>query len=162
MTTTGSRSRFDWSGFERELTAALVERVRSAIAERPDAGYDAAALDHIYRETDGPIMLPYLAVRDAEAAADPDRLWSTADWGDFDDEWLPDERARHWQSALTSYACGGGRRAVHRLPRSCRPTGAAGLPPAGGVPGALPRARRGGRRGAPTGAVVLHNHGRRG
>ncbi len=107
MTTTGSRARFDWSGFEGELTAALVERVRSAIAERPDAGYDAAALDHIYRETDGPIMLPYLGLRDAEAAADPDRSWSTADWGDFEDEWLPDERTRHWQQALTSYACGG-------------------------------------------------------
>lgn len=110
MTTTDSRSRFDWSGFESELTAALVEGIRSAIAERPDAGYDAAALDHVYRETDGPIMLPYLALRDAEAAGDPDRWWSTADWGDYEVEWLTDERRRHWERVLASYAGGGSRR----------------------------------------------------
>jgi hypothetical protein len=109
MTISRAQSRFDWSGFERELTAALVERVRSAIAERPEAGYDAAALGHIYRETDGVIMLPYLGLRDAKAATDKTMRWSPANWDVFDDEWLPDEQGHRWQRVLTAYACGGSR-----------------------------------------------------
>ena len=51
---------FDWAAFERALTDALGQAVRSTIAEYPDERFCAAALDRIYCETDGPDHAPQL------------------------------------------------------------------------------------------------------
>ncbi|MBM2620217.1 HEAT repeat domain-containing protein [Actinoplanes sp. LDG1-06] len=61
----------------------------------------AAALHHLYREQDGVITLPSLAV-----TGDPEG-WSPADWTFDDDEWLPDEVGRQWEKNLTTAACSG-------------------------------------------------------
>lgn len=104
---------FGWVAFERALTDALVQAVRSTIAEHPDERFYAAALDRIYRETDGRITLPNLGMNSVEALAalpveeQADLRWSAADWDHYGDEWLPEDLARGWERALTVEACRG-------------------------------------------------------
>jgi Domain of unknown function (DUF4303) len=103
----------DWAAFEHALTDALVQAVRSTIAEHPDERFYAAALDRIYRETDGRITLPNLGMNSVEALAplpveeQADLRWSAADWDHYGDEWLPEDLARGWERALTAEACRG-------------------------------------------------------
>jgi hypothetical protein len=125
---------FDWAAFERSLTDALVQAVRSTIAEYPDERLYAAALDHVYRETDGRITLPYLGMNSVEALASlpaeeqADLRWSAADWDHYSDRWLPEDLARGWEHALTAEACRGTtrqwvstfRRYLAMLVRVCR------------------------------------------
>src|SRR5262249_28401225 len=66
-----------------------------AVGDRAPA---AAALHHIYREPDGIITIPSLAIAEGRPAG-----WNPADWDDHDDEWLEPE----WQRALTAEACSG-------------------------------------------------------
>ncbi|GAA2537643.1 hypothetical protein GCM10010435_00890 [Winogradskya consettensis] len=87
----------DWTALENTLHDGLVHAVTSALAENPDAV--AAALAHLYRETDGVIMLPSLGVATAEDLATDG--WSIADWDYFDDAWLPTEVTE----AVTAEAC---------------------------------------------------------
>jgi hypothetical protein len=104
---------FDWAAFERALTDALVQAVRSTIAEHPDERFYGAVLDRIYRETDGRITLPNLGMNSVEALASlpveeqADLRWSAADWYHYGDEWLPEDLARVWERALTAEACRG-------------------------------------------------------
>jgi Domain of unknown function (DUF4303) len=104
---------FDWAAFERALTDALVQAVRSTIAEHPDERFYAAALGHVHRETDGRITLPGLGMNTVEALAplpaeeQADLRWSVADWDHYRDEWLPDDQAQGWERALTAEACRG-------------------------------------------------------
>jgi hypothetical protein len=125
----------DWAGFERALVDALVQAVRSTVAEHPDERFYAAVLDRIYRETDGRITLPNLGMNSVEALAQlpveqrADVRWSAADWNHYDDEWL----ARDWEGQLTAEACRGTtrqweatfRRYVAMLVRVCKRTRAA-------------------------------------
>ncbi|MFU8876072.1 DUF4303 domain-containing protein [Micromonospora sp. SL4-19] len=103
----------DWASFERVLVDALVQAVRSAVAEHPDERFYAAALDRIYRETDGQITLPSLAMNSIEALAQlpaeeqADVRWSAADWDHYDDEWLAEDLARDWERRLAAEACRG-------------------------------------------------------
>jgi hypothetical protein len=105
--------RLDWKGFERALADALVQAVRSTVAEHSQERLYAAVLDHIYRETDGQIRLPSLGMNSVEAlgrlpAEQRDQLrWSPADWDFYSDEWLAEEEARRWGQALTAEACRG-------------------------------------------------------
>ncbi|MFD6695552.1 DUF4303 domain-containing protein [Micromonospora aurantiaca (nom. illeg.)] len=93
----------DWASFERVLVDALVQAVRSTIAEHPDERFYAAALDRIYRETDGQISLPSLAMNSVEALAQlpaeeqTDVRWNAADWDHYDDEWLAEDLTRDWE-----------------------------------------------------------------
>src|SRR6266568_1467069 len=106
----------DWAGFERELVAALVRTVASTVVGSPDHSFYAAALDRVYRETDGVITLPNLGVNCEEALAhlsaerQSDIRWSPADWEFYFDDWLPGDRARDWERALTAEACRGTQR----------------------------------------------------
>ncbi|GAB2848471.1 hypothetical protein GCM10027176_59940 [Actinoallomurus bryophytorum] len=125
---------FDWAAFEGALTDALVRAVRSAIAEHPGERFYAAALDHIYRETDGRIALPCLGMNTVEALASlpareqADLRWSAADWDHYSDVWLPGDLDRDWERALTAEACRGTtrqwastfRRYLGMLVRVCR------------------------------------------
>ena len=103
----------DWASFERVLVDGLVQAVRSTIAEHPDERFYAAALDRIYRETDGQISLPSLAMNSVEALArlpaeeQTDVRWSAADWDHYDDEWLAEDLTRDWARQLTAEACRG-------------------------------------------------------
>jgi hypothetical protein len=42
---------FDWSGFERWLTGAVVQTVSATVAANPDERFYAAALHMLYRDT---------------------------------------------------------------------------------------------------------------
>ncbi|MEU7793259.1 DUF4303 domain-containing protein [Micromonospora tulbaghiae] len=103
----------DWASFERVLVDGLVQAVRSTIAEHPDERFYAAALDRIYRETDGQISLPSLAMNSVEALArlpaeeQTDVRWNAADWDHYDDEWLAEDLTRDWARQLTAEACRG-------------------------------------------------------
>lgn len=59
----------DWASFERALSDALVQAVRSTVAEHPDERIYAAVLDRIHRETDGRITLLSLGMNSVEALA---------------------------------------------------------------------------------------------
>ncbi|GAA2497337.1 DUF4303 domain-containing protein [Winogradskya humida] len=101
----------DRTTLENTLHDGLVHAVTSALTENPHAV--AAALAHLYRETDGVITLPALGVATAEELATDG--WSIADWDYFDDEWLPAEvtdavtaEARssapsHWDATFQRY-----------------------------------------------------------
>lgn len=103
----------DWARFERVLVDALVEAVRSTVADHPDQRFYAAVLDRIYRETDGRLTLPSLAMNSVEALAQlhaeeqAEVRWSAADWDHYDDEWLAEDLARDWERRLTAEACRG-------------------------------------------------------
>ncbi|PMR58795.1 hypothetical protein C1A38_22760 [Verrucosispora sp. ts21] len=103
----------DWAGFECALVDALVQAVRSAVAEHPGERFYAAVLDGVYRETDGQITLPNLGMNSIEALAQlpvedqADVRWSAADWDHYDDEWLAGDLARDWERQLTEEACRG-------------------------------------------------------
>lgn len=103
----------DWAGFECALVDALVQAVRSTIAEHPDERFYAAVLDRIYRETDGLIRLPSLGMNSVEALAqlpveDQAHLrWSPADWDHYDDDWVPEGSDGDWEWQLTAEACRG-------------------------------------------------------
>jgi hypothetical protein len=103
----------DWAGFEGVLVDALVQGVRSTVADYPDERFYAAVLDRIYRETDGQITLPSLGMNSVEALAQlpvkvqADVRWSAADWDHYDDEWLAEDLARDWERRLTAEACRG-------------------------------------------------------
>lgn len=60
---------FDWAGFEDALVDGAVNAVRSTVVLYPSERIYAAALDRVYRETDGVITLPHLATDSAEALA---------------------------------------------------------------------------------------------
>ncbi|MEW9527412.1 DUF4303 domain-containing protein [Microbispora sp. NPDC049125] len=125
---------FDWVGFERALTDALVQAVRSTAADHPDERFYAAVLDRIYREADGRITLPNLGMNSVEALASfpveeqADLRWSAADWDHYGDGWLPEDLTREWERALTAEACRGTtrqwastfRRYLTMLVRVCR------------------------------------------
>ncbi len=125
---------FDWPGFERALTDELVRAVTSIVTKYPGERFYVAALDRIYRETDGPITLPALGLNSVESLAqDPvqrqaDLRWSAADWDHYDDDWLPDGVTYDWQGKLTAEACRGTtrqweatfRRYLATLVRVCR------------------------------------------
>jgi hypothetical protein len=124
----------DWAGFERTLADALVQAVASTVAEHPGERFYSAALDRIYRETDGPITLPMLGINSVEALArrpvdqQASLRWSAADWDHYGDGWLPEDLAREWERALTAEACRGTtrqwgstfRRYLTTLVRVCR------------------------------------------
>ncbi|MEV4759586.1 DUF4303 domain-containing protein [Micromonospora sp. NPDC049559] len=104
---------FDWGGFERTLTEGVVRAVTSTVREGQGERFYAAALDHVYRETDGRITLPVLALNSAESLERypveerADLRWSTADWDHYDDGWLGEDLARDWERRLTAEACRG-------------------------------------------------------
>ena len=76
---------FDWSAFEDALVDATVSAVLIATAQGPDERFAVVALDHLYRETDGLICLPHLAIGTAaEVAA-----------GHTTDGWNPADGDRH-------------------------------------------------------------------
>ncbi|MDG6106763.1 hypothetical protein Daura_29365 [Dactylosporangium aurantiacum] len=89
---------FDWNGFERAVTDAVVGAVRAAVRERPARQpCTVAALGEIHREPGGVIAMPRLAMTTVDAlpghpAGDPD--------------WLPEHAG--WQRALTGFACRAG------------------------------------------------------
>jgi uncharacterized protein DUF4303 len=110
----GSAGGFDWARFEDALTDGLVSAVRAAIASDPGERFDAAALGHIYCETDGVISLPLLSIDTVSALAergeaDDGTAWNPADWEHVDDDWLPGGEGRGWLQALTAHACRGSR-----------------------------------------------------
>ncbi|HEX5540248.1 MAG TPA: DUF4303 domain-containing protein [Micromonospora sp.] len=100
----------DWASFERVLVDALVQAVRSTVAEHSDERFYAAALDRIYREIDGRITLPNLAMNSVEALAQlpaeaqAEARWNAADWDHYDDEWLSEDLARDWERQLAAEA----------------------------------------------------------
>jgi hypothetical protein len=97
----------EWARFEDAVVAGVDRAVRAAVAAHPGERFYAAALAHIYRETDGPITLPGLGVNSDEALARfPDLRWSPADWEGYDDGWLGAETGA-WERALTEEACRG-------------------------------------------------------
>lgn len=109
-----SAAGFDWGRFEDALVDAVVSAVRAAIASDPSERLYAAALCHIYCETDGVISLPVLGIDTVSAlaergGADDGLPWNPADWEYVDDQWLPGEEGRRWQHALTAHACRGSR-----------------------------------------------------
>ena len=84
--------------------------VSALVADHRDERFYAAALWLLYRETDGPIRLPMLAVNTEQAL---DRLpaderndvrWSPADWEYDDVDWLSDDVARRWEHDLAAHA----------------------------------------------------------
>ncbi|MET8312036.1 DUF4303 domain-containing protein [Micromonospora sp. NPDC005173] len=95
------------------LVEALVQVVRSTVAEHPDERFYAAVLDRIYRETDGQLALPSLAMNSVEALAQlpveeqADVRWRAADWDRYGDGWLAEDLARDWERRLTAEACRG-------------------------------------------------------
>ncbi|SCF00292.1 protein of unknown function (DUF4303) [Micromonospora viridifaciens] len=101
----------DWASFERALVDALVQAVRATVTAYPDQRFYAAALVRIYRETDGRITLPSLAMNSVQALAQlpvkDQARWSAADWDHYDDEWLAEDLARDWERRLTVEACRG-------------------------------------------------------
>jgi hypothetical protein len=110
----GSAAGFDWALFENALVDGVVSAVRAAIARNPGERFYAAALCHIYCETDGVISLPLLGIDTVSALAgrgdDGDGLlWEPADWEHVDDEWFPDGEGKRWRHALTAHACRGSR-----------------------------------------------------
>lgn len=123
---------FDWAAFED----AIVDGVVTAVREHQGERVVVAALDRIYRETDGIIALPNLGLDSAEAAArraankddDDDEWWNPADWDHYDDAWLPQDVGLRWERELTAYACRGRRddwestwdSYVSTLVRACR------------------------------------------
>src|SRR5436190_14870299 len=103
-------TRFDWRALENDLAGALVRAVSALVADHRDERFYAAALWLLYRETDGPIQLPMLAVNTEQAL---DRLpadqrgdvrWSPADWEYDDVAWLSDDVARRWEHDLAAHA----------------------------------------------------------
>jgi len=99
----------DWATLEQTLRDAVVRAARAWADEHPTEQLGVVALAYLYRETDGPIYLPTLALVGADTfAALPVHLrWSAADWEDFDVAWVPEDQAAAWQRALTAYACSG-------------------------------------------------------
>ena len=95
------------------MTDSLVRAVQRVVAEQPGRRFCAAALAHIYRETDGRITVPHLAVNCVEALAhlppeeQAELRWSAADWDHYDDDWLGEDATRGWERALASEACRG-------------------------------------------------------
>jgi hypothetical protein len=67
---------FNWAGFQQAVSHALITRITSVIGEQPDAPWYAAALDHIYRDSDV-ITLPQLGINHTP---DDDTRWSPPDW----------------------------------------------------------------------------------
>ncbi|GAA0896340.1 hypothetical protein GCM10009558_084080 [Virgisporangium aurantiacum] len=103
-------TRFDWRALENDLADALVRAVSALVADRHDERFYAAALWLLYRETDGPIRLPMLAVNTEQAlgrlpADERDDLrWSPADWEYDDVDWLSGDVARRWEHDLAAHA----------------------------------------------------------
>jgi hypothetical protein len=103
-------TRFDWRALENDLTGALVRAVSALVADHTDERYYAAALWLLYRETDGPIRLPLLAVNSEQAldrlpAAERDDVrWSPAGWEYDDVDWLSDVVAHRWEHDLAAHA----------------------------------------------------------
>ena len=98
---------FDWARFEDALVDGVVSTVRAAIASDPGERFYAAALSHIYCETDGVISLPLLGIDTVSALAergdaDDGLPWDPAGWEYVNDEWLPGEEGRRWKHALTA------------------------------------------------------------
>lgn len=101
---------FDWAGFERELTAAVVRTIGSTVAEDPGANFTAAALDSIYAEAEGVLTLPYLGVNRGPLPQLPAEEWNPADWDHYHADWLPGvggDGGRSWLDDLTAEACRG-------------------------------------------------------
>jgi hypothetical protein len=103
---------FDWASFENALVDGVVSTVRAAIASDPGERFYAAALSHIYCETDGVIGLPLLGIDTVSAlaergGADDGLPWNPPDWEYVNDAWLPGDEGRRWQHALTAHACRG-------------------------------------------------------
>jgi hypothetical protein len=103
-------ARLDWRALENDLTDALVGAVSALVAEHRDERFYAVALWLLYRESDGPIRLPVLAVNTEQAldrlSADErdDVRWSPADWKYEDVDWLSDVVARRWEHDLAAHA----------------------------------------------------------
>ncbi|WP_051772992.1 DUF4303 domain-containing protein [Saccharothrix sp. NRRL B-16314] len=104
---------FDWAEFEQTLFEGVVGSVVSAAEDHPGERWYAAVLDHLYREEDGPIRLPFLGVNSVEAldrepAEGRARVrWSAPDWDVYLDDWLPGDSTGRWVEALTAEACSG-------------------------------------------------------
>ncbi|MGW6062283.1 DUF4303 domain-containing protein [Streptomyces sp. NPDC055189] len=64
----------------------------------------AAVLGELHAETDGVIGLPVLGANSEEELAAEDQRWSLPDWNTVWAPWLPEERWRHWEQALTDAA----------------------------------------------------------
>lgn len=108
--TTGRRPRFDWTGFEDELTRGLVASVTAVRNSVPDGRHYAAALFGLYAEAEGVVCLPLLGVGDEDALDDPDdrdrfgARWDVAAWDAVDHDW-PGDRRGDLEAALTAEAC---------------------------------------------------------
>ena len=98
---------------EDELVAGIVTMV-TEVADGERRLY-AAALGNIYAETDGVISLPSLGVNSEQELAGHESIrWNPPDWDNWWDSWLPDERWRHWEQAITDEAGRGSRQQWHR------------------------------------------------
>ncbi len=100
--------RFDWAGFETDLTAAAVTAVRALAGAAAGQQPYAVAFSEFYAETTGVIYLPNLALATEQTVPEPSCRFSPPDWEHQDYEWS--ETAGDWGDRLVE--------AVSGLPRA--------------------------------------------
>ncbi|MFI5843148.1 hypothetical protein ACIA8K_25900 [Catenuloplanes sp. NPDC051500] len=92
----------EWEEFEAVVYDALVESVGSAIRERPEVRFHAAALGRIHRKPGGVIALPSLAL-----TTEPLEARAPVNWTYTSTPWLSADTVKRWQATLFAEACGG-------------------------------------------------------
>lgn len=105
---------FNWRHFRRDLKQVLTQAVEDWLAAHTNKSAHAVALYGFYAETDGPIHLPMLGLREHAILPSPDPLaswweeWSPYEWPEPCQEVALDEQARKTlEHSLTLHACSG-------------------------------------------------------